>query len=386
VVRALGAVDLATGFAFGAPRRVPRLPAEERTPVAALEAAVLPALRRGPCLVSFSGGRDSSAVLAVATRVARREGLPDPIPATNRVPRAEQADEAAWQETVVAHLGLPDWLRLEWDDELDAVGPVAREVIRRHGLLWPFNAFFHQPLLACAAGGSLLTGVGGDELFMAAVRPRPATARGRALAHAPYALRRAVLRRRHPLRLPWLTHRGVAAATASAAAHEAGEPLMPVRRLAWARAQRYLALGTASLRRLADAEGTAIVHPLLDTGLWAATAACGGFESRTDGTRRLVGEALPPAVIEREDKACFDEVFCGRHSRVVAAAYGDACGGLVDPEALRTHWQTPEPLPQSLFLLQAAVLAQTGRAASSHAPVLLQNVERLSNRREGMTT
>ena len=41
----------------------------------ALEAAVLPALQRPPCLVSFSGGRDSSAVLAVAADVARRHGL-----------------------------------------------------------------------------------------------------------------------------------------------------------------------------------------------------------------------------------------------------------------------------------------------------------------------
>ena len=38
---------------------------------AALERAVLPAVRSGRCHVLFSGGRDSSLVLAVATAVAR---------------------------------------------------------------------------------------------------------------------------------------------------------------------------------------------------------------------------------------------------------------------------------------------------------------------------
>ena len=58
------------------------------TPLAALEEAILPALRRPPCLVSFSGGRDSSCVLAAATRAARREGLQPPVPVTLRVSNA----------------------------------------------------------------------------------------------------------------------------------------------------------------------------------------------------------------------------------------------------------------------------------------------------------
>jgi asparagine synthase (glutamine-hydrolysing) len=319
-------------------------------------------------------------VLAIATRVARREGLPDPIAATNRVAHAQLADETAWQEAVVAHLGLSDWLRLEWDDELDAVGPVAHEVLVRHGLLWPFNAFFHQPLLARAQGGSLLTGVGGDELFMACTRPAARSARGRALARAPHAVRRAVLRRRHPLSLPWLTPHGVAAATTAAASHEAGEPVPPARRLAWARRQRYLALGTAALRRLADTEGAVISHPLLDEGLWSALAATigrPGFAGRTDGMRRLVGDALPAGLIERADKACFDEVFCGPHARAAAAGYdgAGAPAGLVDADALRAHWDSPDPRPQSLLLLQAALLARTGHATSSTAAPIDENTE-----------
>ena len=75
------------------------------SPLAALEAAILPALARPPCLVSFSGGRDSSSVLAAATRAAAREGLDPPVPVTLRLRDAPMSDEAEWQELVVRDLG-----------------------------------------------------------------------------------------------------------------------------------------------------------------------------------------------------------------------------------------------------------------------------------------
>ncbi len=64
--------------ATGAGARGPRAPA--LTAREAIERAVLPALQRQPCLVAFSGGRDSSAVLAVAALVARRPGWRSPSP------------------------------------------------------------------------------------------------------------------------------------------------------------------------------------------------------------------------------------------------------------------------------------------------------------------
>jgi hypothetical protein len=362
----LGELDVATGIVLGAAPGPPRLPVAPPDPVAALEAAVLPALLRGRCLVSFSGGRDSSAVLAVATHVARREGLPDPVPATNRAPGAVAAEESAWQEAVVAHLGLSDWVRLSWTDELDAVGPVARDVLARHGLLWPFNCHFHQPLLAAASGGTLLTGIGGDELFMAACRPgrggsRPARARRAAFARAPYGVRRAVLRRRGRADFPWLTDAGRRAAAARFAAHDAAEPLGAAARLAWACGQRAMTVGTASLGAIAAAEGAAIAHPLLDPRLWSAVAgAVGarGYETRTAGMRALVGHLLPGELIARADKATFDEVFCGPASRAAAAGYDGAGASprLVDAPALRRHFASPDPWPQALLLLQAALV------------------------------
>jgi asparagine synthase (glutamine-hydrolysing) len=364
-------VDLATGVALGAPRRAPALLHSRQTPISALEAAILPAVRRGPCLVSFSGGRDSSAVLAVATRLARREGLPDPIPATNRVPGAAGADESAWQEAVVAHLGLSDWLKLEWrNDELDAVGSIARTVLARHGLLWPCNTHFHQPLLAAARGGTVLTGVGGDELSMALCPDRPSGRLTRralsvALWSSPALLRRPWLERRRPLHLPWLTEAGMHAATAAAARHVAKEPMRVPARLAWARAQRYLGVGQASLHLVAAGEGAAIEHPLLAVGLWAALATRypRGLENRTAAMATLFGDVLPLRTVARDDKAGFDAVFCGPHARAAASEYtgAGAPAALVDAAALRAHWAAGDPRPQSLTLLQAAYLSGVDR-------------------------
>ena len=134
-------------------------------PSVALKRAVLPALLRPPCVVSFSGGRDSSLVLAAAVAVARTEGLALPVPITVRFPASAATDEQEWQERVVGQLGVADWVRLDLGDELDCIGPVARPVLLRHGVLWPPNAHFHVPQLEHAVGGALLTGVGGDEIF-----------------------------------------------------------------------------------------------------------------------------------------------------------------------------------------------------------------------------
>ena len=119
-----------------------------------------------PCGVAFSGGRDSSAVLAVATHVARRDGLPDPVPITRVFPEAPATDETEWQELVVRHLGLRDWIRLQLTDELDLLGPLATPRLREHGVLWPPTLHGDIPLLEpVAQGGSLIDGEGGDEVF-----------------------------------------------------------------------------------------------------------------------------------------------------------------------------------------------------------------------------
>ena len=385
----LSPLEIATGIVFGAaggrPTRLP-VPRSAETPLEALEGACLRALERGPCLVSFSGGRDSSVVLAAAVQAARREGLPLPVPATNRFPGARDADESRWQELVVRHLGLTDWLRTDYTDELDAVGPVATGVLRRHGLLWPFNAHFHAPLLEAARGGSLLTGIGGDEIFgrsrwarATAVltlreRARLRDVPGVALFASPRPLRRAVLRRRFPAAFPWLTPAATRALARDWGGDSASEPARLGRRIEWLHGRRWLRAGTRSLDLLAADSGAAIEHPLLSLDLGAAlTAAAGrtGFDDRGAALRELFGELLPHELLSRTTKACFDAAFWAGHSRTFAQGWhGQAVDpSLVDPEALRAVWAGPEPDAHTYLLLQAAWLSSQGGAKNGHLDV-----------------
>ncbi|MHB1599773.1 MAG: asparagine synthase-related protein, partial [Acidimicrobiales bacterium] len=158
-------LEVAVGTMVG---RLPEVPpfdvvAKGRV-LAAIESVVLEALQRPPCVVSFSGGRDSSVVLAVATAVARRETLPLPVPVTNVYPGLAETDEHAWQELVVAHLGLSDWVRKPAADA-DAIGPTAMACLRQIGVAFPSNAYLHAPVLEECRGGALLSGIGGDEMF-----------------------------------------------------------------------------------------------------------------------------------------------------------------------------------------------------------------------------
>jgi asparagine synthase (glutamine-hydrolysing) len=294
-------------------------------------------------------------------RVARRERLDEPVPITIRATDVPHSHESEWQERVVEHLRPADWMRLEIRDELDAVGPYARRVLERHGLLWPFNAHFHLPMLDCAAGGTLLTGVGGDELWSASRAPR-VRLRRRVLGFAPHPLRRMVLARREPIDYPWLRPRARQAAKRAAGSDSAAEPWTVLRRLDWWRGMRSTAVGTASLDLLAADAGAAICHPLLDAGLWGAVGAAApraGFGDRDAALTAAAGHLLPHDVVSRRTKAGFDGVFFHEHARALA---GNWSGGgvpeeLVDSAALCEHWRADAADAHSLTLLQAVWLA-----------------------------
>ena len=160
-------LELATYMILGTVSNPSPLPSAPpgTSPLAAMEAAVLPAVSRPPCVVTFSGGRDSSLVLAVSSSVARREGLPLPIPATLNFKGVESAEESSWQELVIRYLGLSEWVHRDITQDLDLVGPLVTGVLKKHGVLWPLNVFVHQALIHHASGGSLMTGMHGDTVF-----------------------------------------------------------------------------------------------------------------------------------------------------------------------------------------------------------------------------
>jgi asparagine synthetase B (glutamine-hydrolysing) len=372
-------LEIASGLVFGFTPPEP-LPEPAADPVDALEAAILPALLRPPCIVSFSGGRDSSTILAIAVLLARREGLEPPVPATNRFPGSEGADETVWQERVVVHLGLTDWVRFEFTDELDAVGPVAMRALRRHGLLWPFNAHFHLPLIDEAAGGAVLTGVGGDESFgaprwarAAAVlsgrsRPRPRDALAISLAASPPAVRRTVLSRRNPVVLPWLRPEAQQAMWALWTADVAAEPLRWQNRAAWCRRRRYIQLGLESLAVLAADQRVEVVSPFVDACFAATLAALPRerrYLTRAAAMRELFSGLLPPDVLARRTKSHFDDAFWSVHSRRLAGEWaGDGVDtAFVDRDALRAEWAKPNPDGRTFLLLQAAAVARERASA-----------------------
>ena len=370
-----GAVELASGIVFGTvPGAYPVPDGSAASPIEALEQECLLALRRPPCLVSFSGGVDSSLVLAAATHVARREGLPLPVPATNAFPGVPDTDESTWQELVVSHLDLADWVRLVLTDELDVVGPLATRGLLRHGLLWPFNAHFHAPLLEAARGGSVLTGIGGDELFgvprfgrafnvlSGRVRPRPRDLARVALWASPGPLRRTLLARRMPAELPWLQPAARRQFARMWAAHEAHEPARLAPRAQRLQASRAFRIGFRSLDLLAEDAGASISHPLASPAFAMAVAHAAparGFAWRGDAMRALFGELLPERLAARDTKVCFDGAFWGPASRKFSASW-DGTGvdpAVVDTERLRREWAEPLPDSHTYLLLQAAWLA-----------------------------
>ncbi|HKN93137.1 MAG TPA: asparagine synthase-related protein, partial [Thermoleophilaceae bacterium] len=146
---------------------VPPLPHVDRdvTPRRALEEAVLEPLRRPPCVVSFSGGRDSSAVLAVATLVARREGLPLPVPVSVRFPDPSDEVERRYQDKVIELLGIEERQVVHAGPELELLGEEATALLCRHGPLHPRHRHLLMPALRAAAGGSMLTGFDGNGTF-----------------------------------------------------------------------------------------------------------------------------------------------------------------------------------------------------------------------------
>lgn len=369
----LSALEIACGIGLGLGPEIDLVPAGP-DPAAALAAVIEPALATPPCLVSFSGGLDSSLVLAVAVRVARRGGLPDPVPVTWRFADAPAAEESMWQEQVIDALGVTDWERLEGDGELDLTGPIATRVLARHGVRHPANAFLHEPLLARAAPGTLLTGFGGDQVLglwrgraVADVlagrrRPRRPFALSAARACAPPRLRSAVELRRGS-GFEWLRTPARRDALRLLADERSREPVAWPGHLRWQLRRRDTRISGDTFQAIAAGVGARILHPLLDPGFVAALARHGGwlgFGDRRATIAALFGDVIPPAVLARRDKAIFGEVFWRAPTRALMRAWdGEAVDReTVDPTALKAVWSGDGPFASTALLVHQIWLAR----------------------------
>lgn len=359
-MNALSPLELASGLVLGrasatgdlARRHLTASPGPD--PASTLEDAVRPALQRPPCLVSFSGGLDSSLVLAVADRLARCEGLPRPIPVTLRFPDAPRAQEDSSQERVVRALGCRDWERITVTEELDLLGPVAAVALRRHGVRHPANAFLHLPMLERAAGGSLLTGIGGDQILGGWPRVprwrRPWWWPGRGPVGG-----------RTTPDLGWLRPAAQRVVRRRLARERASQPSALDRRVCWHLGRRDLRLTLETIAMMAEGAGAVTTSPLADPGFVAALAAhgraTGGPAPGLAGRRALLADVfddLPPAVISRRGKATFSEVFRRRNTVHLLGRWdgGGVDETLVDPVALRHAWARPTPTFLTALLAQ----------------------------------
>lgn len=374
----LSPIETAWGYVVGSTGSLAPSTDESLTARQALEAVVLTALRRPPCGVAFSGGRDSSAVLAIATHVARREGLPDPVPITRVFPDEPESDERSWQELVVGHLGLRDWQRLVIHDELDVVGPLATRHLREHGIVWPPTIAGDVPMLEVVRGGSLLDGEGGDDVLGDAKhrvaplarllrQPRPLgwrRLRRAARAVAPAPLRARAFRRNwhDGTPTPWLTAPAAAELTAALERQERRRPLPFPASVRTVPLRRTQVLGARNRRILAAPYDVQLTSPLLQAEVVHAFAREGGVLGPGDRSavlRGLLPDLLPDEVLGRSTKAAFTGAYMGRPSRELVAGWqGDGVDpALVDVDALRGLWRSDVRVALTAALLQQAWLA-----------------------------
>jgi asparagine synthase (glutamine-hydrolysing) len=380
----LTALDVASGIPLGAISPAHAPDGTPRDVRAALEAAMRPALQRPPCFVAFSGGRDSSAMLAVADRLADREGLPRPIALTARFPGAPATDESDWQERAIAALGIETWERLTLrTEDVEGIAPPVQRALQHHGPLYPANFGLFLALFDHAGAGSLITGLGGDELLGAWRHRGPADVlagrrslrAGRLRSLVRPLVPRPLLRRRAaraPSRhgvdpTPWLAPAAARTHARALAAELADEPHAWSARVRWKARRRRLALTRESVAQIAADSGTRVVHPLLDPATVEALASAGGrlgYGARHAVMEALFGDLLPLELLTRGTKAHFQEVFWGPATRAYARRLLDegelAVPALLDREGLAATWTSEWPPGVTLLLLQASWLTTQG--------------------------
>lgn len=331
-----------------------------------------------PCRVQFSGGCDSSLLLALATSIARRAGVDDPLPITYRYRDAPGTDETAHQETMIRHLGLDEWLIVDVSEQADLLGDTATRALARHGPLWPPTVLTYDDVFRSIGPGVLISGEGGDEVFgpsritpvvnlLREVRwrrsPRPwiAPVLDSIAVAGP---RRSRLRRgiETGYRPDWIRHGERERLVDAAVRTLAAEPWSLGRALELHLRQPRVWIASRNIRAVAAVHGVDFRMPLLEPEFLGALAAIplSQRRGRTALLERYFADDLPASIRGRSTKARFTSAFFGPRSRHFAAAWsGDGLPASVDARWLKDHWvQADEPHMGTAMLLHQAWLAQ----------------------------
>ena len=324
--------------------------------------------------VMFSGGRDSSAVLALCVMLARRRGDPDPIPVILRHPGLREADETDWQEIVLDHLSVANPVVINVSARQRLLGESALRTIRRRGVVWPAALQLREVAYGGLLRGSiLLTGEGGDHMFggrrIAALRnlasggQRPSR----------YDLRECVasvtpscLRARNIVPPQWLRERAQAAYV-RAIRPLYGEPISWRKSTMWMFTPRTQSVVLHNHLAAVREYGLEPVNPFTDPGFVLSLSRAGGFWGYADRTtvmRALFSDLLPDSVLSRSTKASFNGSRWGEYERTFAQEW-DGSGvdtELIDVERLREEWLSDRPGPGADYQIQLAWAAREGIA------------------------
>lgn len=341
-------------------------------------------MRRAPCAVSFSGGRDSSALLAIMLRLSRREGLPEPIAVTQRFPGDVDTEESTWQEMVVRHLRLKEWLRVDLNPvDAELLAPPMVASLKYYGLLWPPLIHLSSSWIPLPPGITVITGEGGDEILgprrltplrqvIRLARHEPGRLKREMVAVvgtgvAPRSLRRRLVERRMSGsgELSWLQPGARQRALSVLAADEAAEPFLWRKALRMHPSARALVIGESNRAFIATERGFRFLHPFLESSVIDAIGRAGGplgYAGRTDAMRKIFGPLLPEAILSRTSKARYNGVAVGPATRAFVERWQGAGvdTSIVNPEALLEAWRRPLVPAGTFGLIQAAWLAMEG--------------------------
>jgi asparagine synthase (glutamine-hydrolysing) len=352
-----------------------------------LEELILPALERPPCVIGFSGGRDSSSLLALATHLARREGLPMPVAFTFRYDNEAEADETPWQELVIIHVGVSDWEKAHVGTRHDLVGELAQAFVLSHGLVFPPTLYNNTLPLMRASGGTHISGEGGDEIFgvrrstlLRRILDNPKyLAKKRHLAYAALcfgprksrvAAWRRELRQQMNGTLTFVRLEVREQVYRDLACHFALEPFNHTSSLGWHLRRKMIVMHQEALTAFSNEHNVLHLDPFLEPRFVAAYARMVrpyGLATRRDAMRALFADILPDETLTRTSKALFNRGFLTDVGRAFARSWQGAGidTDIIDGEALRSAWLSTWPPSQSFGLLQSAWLAENLTASTA---------------------
>jgi asparagine synthase (glutamine-hydrolysing) len=270
---------------------------------------------------------------------------------------APETDESEFQEFVVRHLGLREWITLDLGEDGDLLSPTTCSELLAGGPMWPPAPLTRAHALRALGGGLWLSGEGGDEVLgprrvsyavRAARSPRVRAAWSGLGELAPKALRirAAEADYQEHYRAEWLDGELRQRYIHDAATLSAAEPLRPSEWFGYYLARPSVKVGHDAVRAFMAELGLRWEAPLVAPaflGALTGSVRWHEYRGRRHLLRALFADLLPKAIIDRRGKVAFNAALFGPHTRAFAEEWdGTGVPAGVDGQWLKNHWQSSE--------------------------------------------